>query len=140
MRVYAQTGDFSPTESLVDPYMVGVFPDPELPPSRQLTDWKRWRKYFYAVEFLPGPLRECGSSLTRFRAGEPGTVVVDVHRFGVGKVQRHPAVMTRLFMSALFRPEAHHSTRRIRQAEALEAAGLEGEEMSQENVEIVRSL
>ncbi len=71
-------GDFRVEESLFDPYMVGVYPDPEPTPQYGLGAvreyMRQFRRTFDGLRF----------EATRFRAAN-GTVVVDVRRFGVGK-------------------------------------------------------
>jgi ketosteroid isomerase-like protein len=118
-RIYEgwANGDFRAGGSLFDPYMVAVYPDPEPRPQYGLEAVRQ-----YMREFL-GTLESVQFQAKRFREGD-GSVVVDVHRSGVGK------------QSGLgFEDEAFHVvTFRggriiridvfIREDEALEAAGL----------------
>jgi ketosteroid isomerase-like protein len=118
-RVYAGwgRGDFSVEESLFDPYMVGVYPDPEPIPQ-------------YGLEAVREYMRQFGRTFddmrfeaTRFRAAS-GTVVVDVRRFGIGR-QSGVTLEDKVFHVCTFR-----GGRIIRidvfdrEGQALEAAGL----------------
>ena len=119
-RVYAgwARGDFRVEEALFDPYMVGVYPDPEPTPQygleavREYMRQTRWTT-FDDVRF----------EATRFRAAN-GTVVVDVRRFGIGKQSGVP-LEDKIFHVYTFRGgriiriDVFH-----REEEALEAAGL----------------
>jgi ketosteroid isomerase-like protein len=104
-------------ESLFDPYMVGVYPDPEPIPQ-------------YGLEAVREYMRQFGHTFddmrfeaTRFRAAN-GTVVVDVRRFGIGR-QSGVTLEDKVFHVCTFR-----GGRIIRidvfdrEGQALEAAGL----------------
>jgi ketosteroid isomerase-like protein len=79
-RVYAgwAHGDFRVEESLFDPYMVGVYPDPEPIPQYGLEAVREYMRQFRRT------FDDMRFEATRFRAAN-GSVVVDVRRFGIGK-------------------------------------------------------
>ena len=118
-RVYEHWahGDFLAEESLFDPYMVGVFPDPEPRPHYGLVAVGQYMREFVGI------VESARFEAKRFREGD-GTVVVDVHRSGLGKQSGVP-VEDEAFHVVTFRGR---QIIRIdvftREDEALEAAGL----------------
>ena len=71
-------GDFLDEGALFDPYMVAVFPDPEPRPQYGLEAVRRYMRQFL------GSFESMRFEAKRFREGD-GSVIVDVHRSGVGK-------------------------------------------------------
>jgi ketosteroid isomerase-like protein len=119
-RVYAgwARGDFRVEEALFDPYMVGVYPDPEPTPQYGLEAVREYMRQTRPT------FDDVGFEATRFRAAN-GTVVVDVRRFGIGKQSGVP-LEDKIFHVYTFR-----GGRIIRidvfdrEEQALEAAGRE---------------
>jgi ketosteroid isomerase-like protein len=119
-RVYERwaQGDFLTEGSLFDPYMVGVFPDPEPKPQYGLEAVRQYMRQ--ALETVESVRFEA----KRFREGE-GSVVVDVRRFGVGRRSGVP-MEDEAFHVVTFRGrQIIRIDVLTREDEALEAAGLQ---------------